>query len=114
MTKMLITEGEFDALLAEVKPGAPPLPFSFGPTGTFLDSDNEGAAWAITRVEALRAAEADRLEKTVRDAIAEALDAELEGRAAGDNEPSIDYPTDAAIAVFTALKAAGYRITRKD
>lgn len=114
MTKMLITEGEFDALLAEVKPGAPPLPFSFGPTGTFLDSDNEGAAWAITRVEALRAAEADRLESFVVGAIREALDAELSGRAAGDNAPGENFPTDAAIAVFTALKGAGYRITRKD
>jgi hypothetical protein len=114
VTKMLITEGEFNALLAEVKPGAPPLPFSFGPMGTFLDTDLKGADWAVTFVEAHRAAEADRLEKTVRDAIAEALDAELEDRAAGDFEPGIEYPQDAATAVFRALKDAGYRITRKD
>lgn len=114
MTKMLITESEFDALLADVEPGSPPLPFSFGPMGTFLDTDYDGAAWAVAKVEALRAAEADRLESTVRDAIREALNAELEGRAAGDNAPGEDFPTDAAIAVFTALKAGGYRITRKD
>lgn len=114
MTKMLITEAEFDALLADVKPGAPPLPFSFGPMGTFLDTDYEGAAWAVTKVEALRAAEADRLEKTVADAIEEALRTELHGRAIGDEGPGEDFPVDAAIAVFTALKAGGYRITRKD
>jgi hypothetical protein len=114
VTKMLITEREFDALLAQVKPGAPPLPFSFGLNGTTLDTEHEGAAWAVTAVEAMRNAEADRLEKTVRDAIAEALDAELEGRAAGDFEPGIEYPQNAATAVFRALKAAGYSITRKD
>lgn len=113
MTKMLITEPEFDALLAAVKPGSPPLPFSYGPMGTFLDTDHDGAAWAVTKVEALRAAEADRLESFVVGAIRETLDAELDGRAAGDNAPGEDFPTDAAIAVFIALKAGGYRITRK-
>jgi len=113
VTKMLITEPEFEALLAQVKPGAPPLPFSFGPTGTYLDTENGGSAWAITYIETLRAAEADRLESFVVGAIRESLDAELAGRAAGDNAPGEDFPVDAAIAVFAALKAAGYRITRK-
>jgi hypothetical protein len=111
---MLITEPEFDALLAQVKPGAPPLPFSFGPTGTYLDTENDGSAWAVTAVEVMRAAEADRLESFVSGAIRSALEAELDGRAAGDNAPGEDFPIDAAIAVFTALKGAGYRITRKD
>lgn len=114
MTKMLITDSEFDSLLGEVKPGAPPLPFSFGPMGTFLDTDHEGAAWAVTHVETLRAAEADRLESFVVGAIRETLDAELEGRAAGDNAPGDGYPLAAATAVFRALQAGGYRITRKD
>lgn len=114
MTKMLITEAEFNALLAQVQPGTPPLAFSFGPAGNYLDTDNERCAWAVTAVEVMRAAEADRLERTVQDAIRDALGAELEDRAAGDNAPGDDFPTDAAIAVFTALKGAGYRITRKD
>jgi hypothetical protein len=114
VTKMLITEPEFDALLSQVKPGAPPLPFSFGPTGTYLDTEHDGAAWAVTAVEAMRAAEADRLERTVSAAISEELTSHLSGRAAGDNAPDEDFPGDAAIAVFTALKTAGYRIIRKD
>lgn len=113
MSKILVTETEFDALLAQVKPGAPPLAFSFGPGGTYLDTENDKAAWAVTAVEVMRADEADRLESFVVGAIGTALEAELEGRAAGDNAPGDEFPQAAATAVFRALKAGGYSITRK-
>jgi hypothetical protein len=114
VTKMLITEAEFDALLAQVQPGAPPLAFSFGAAGTLLDTENEKAAWAVTAVETMRAAEADRLEKTVEHAIFSELNAHLSGRAAGDEAPGSEFIADATTAVFRALKDAGYSITRKD